>query len=90
MNPKSGNLVTILLTGNKKIFKVAKSLLDDASIDFFVKYDGTLDSGKNKDLVEKIDSISFPIEIQVTNEKSSKAKTLLADLEELDFDEKTK
>ena len=90
MNPQSGKLVTILFTGNKKIFKVAKSLLDESQIDFFIKYDGVLDSCKNKDLVEKIESITLPIEIQVSKDKASQAKTLLGDLEELDFDEKKK
>lgn len=90
MNLKSGNLVTILLTGNKKIFKVAKSILDDAKIDFFIKYDGAIESGKDKDLSGKMDSVSFPIEIQVPKDKSSQARTLIADLEELDFEEKAK
>lgn len=77
------NLVTILVTGNRQIFKVAKSLLDDAKIDYIVKGDGFEESSE-------IDTIGEIMEIQVINEKAPKAKTLLADLQELDFDEKTK
>jgi len=80
---KNNNLVTILATNNKQIFKVAKSLLDDAKIDYNVKGDGF------KESIE-IDTSGETLEIQVVKEKSLKARSLLADLQELDFDEKRK
>jgi hypothetical protein len=80
---KNNNLVTILVTGNRQIFKVAKSLLDEAKIDYIVKGDGL-------EKLNEINSLEETLEIQVIHEKSSKARTLLADLQELDFDERNK
>lgn len=80
MTKKREKLETILLTGNKKIFKVAKVLLDESGIEFFVKGDGV--SSLNDGF-----PLNTRVEIQVFHDKAAKAKTLLADLQELDFDE---
>lgn len=80
---KNNNLVTILVTNNKQIFKVAKSLLEDAKIDYIMKGNGFNESSE-------IDTSGDTLEIQVVKEKASKARSLLADLQELDFDEKSK
>ena len=80
---KKNNFVTILITSNLHIFKVAKSLLDDAKIDYIVKGDGFKESSE-------ISPKSDPLEIQVINENALKARALLADLQELDFDEKNR
>jgi len=80
MSKIANKLITVFMTSNRHIFKVAKSLLDEAKIEYFVKGDGLTDS----------DSFEGPYEIQVINANSVKAKTLIADLQELDFDEKNK
>ena len=86
MANKKIELVTILLTSNRQIYKVASSLLDDADIEYYIKGDGQgSKSSCNSD--DKYEKIETPIEIQVKLEKSVKARTLLADLQELDFDE---
>jgi len=90
MLKKSNSLVTILLTGNRQIFKVAKSLLDDSKIEYFVKVDGLKEISRNDNIDELLNTSNGPIEIKVDNEKAVKARTLLADLQELDFDEKMK
>ena len=84
MSHKNRNLITILLTTNRQIFKVAESLLNDAGIEYFIKNNGTLEGGA------KLDTSKGPVEIQVSRDISIKARTLLADLQELDFDEKKK
>jgi hypothetical protein len=43
-----------------------------------------------EDVDKVLNSSNGPIEIKVDNEKAIKARTLLADLQELDFDEKKK
>ena len=90
MLKKSNNLVTILLTGNRQIFKVAKSLLDDSKIEYFIKVDGLLEVSNIENVDDVLNSSNGPIEIKVDHEKAVKARTLLADLQELDFDEKGK
>lgn len=80
--------ITILLTNNPQILKVAKSLLEDCGIEYFVRNNGvkgTGDAGNNVN-----DKLNGSVEIQVSSENSLKARTLLADLQELDFDEKAK
>ena len=90
MLKKSSNLVTILLTGNRQILKVAKSLLDDSKIEYFIKIDGMKEISPKDSFDDVLVSPLNPIEIKVADEKAPKAKTLLADLQELDFDEKAK
>ncbi len=83
MLKKSNNLVTVLLTGNKQIYKVAQSLLDESGIEYFINGNGNKES-------DPLISENAQIEIQVKHDKAVKARTLLADLQELDFDEMTR
>ncbi len=75
---KEEEFVTILTSNNSAIITVAKSLLDEANIQYLVKPDGH----------EKDPGLSNPpFEIQVTQSNSLEAKNLLADLQEIDFEE---
>ncbi len=75
---KSNGLVTILSSTNNAIITVAKSILDEAKIEYCIT-DGH--DGKNSN------SLAPPIEIQVKDANLNKARNLLADLEELNFEE---
>lgn len=75
---KDEELVTILSSSNSAIITVASSLLDDASIKYYIKPDG---HDKNSVLSNP------PLEIQVDKSNLIKAKYLLADLEEINFEE---
>jgi hypothetical protein len=76
---KSNGLVTILSTSNSAIISVAKSILEDAAIEYIIKSDGH----------ENIpaDNITSPAEIQVNYAKEMDARKLLADLEDIKFEE---
>jgi hypothetical protein len=76
---KSNGLVTILSSSNNAIISVAKSLLEEAAIEYSVKLDGN----------ENINAENFvsSAEIQVNQTKEFEARNLLADLEELNFEE---
>ncbi len=80
---KKSDLVTILSTGNKQIFKVAKALLDEAGFEYNISGNGN--NMKNDDSSNNQVSKSTIIEIQVSSDTVPKARSLLADLEELDF-----
>ncbi len=75
---KDGEFVTILASNNSAIISVAASLLDEANIKYFIKPDG-----HNKEAGLS----SPPLEIQVNQSNSFEAKNLLADLEEINFEE---
>lgn len=78
MTKKNNGAATILSSCNQAIISVAKSLLEEAGINYTLKSDndvGTYISGDGN------------IEIQVEAVKAVEARSLLADLEELDFDE---
>jgi len=75
---KEEEFVTILASNNSAIISVAKTLLDEANIKYFVKPDGHY-----KDTAPS----NPPFEIQVTQSNLLEAKNLLADLEEIDFEE---
>jgi hypothetical protein len=74
----SGEFVTILSTSNNAIVTVAKSMLDEAHINYILNSgedeNGTLDNSK-------------AVDIQVNQDEAPAAKKLLADLEEINFDE---
>jgi hypothetical protein len=76
---KSNGLVTILSSTNNAIITVAKSILDEAKIEYCIKTDRH--DGKNSN------SLAPPIEIQVKDANLNEARNLLADLEELNFEE---
>jgi hypothetical protein len=76
---KSNGLITILSSTNNAIITVAKSILDEAKIEYCIKTDGH--DGKNPN------SLTPSLEIQVSDSNLNKARNLLADLEELNFEE---
>lgn len=72
MAPKKDNgLITILTTSNSAIAEVAKSMLEEASIEYSLDADGSKDN---------------TFKIQVNQTDSIKGKMLLADLEEINFE----
>jgi hypothetical protein len=86
MSKKNDNLITILLTNNRQILKVAMALLDDAGVSYFVKTEEISENEEQKN--ENInDSLTSQIELQVSSENSIQSKSLIADLQELDFEE---
>lgn len=79
MAPKKDNgLVTILTTGNTAIAEVAKSMLEEASIEYSMHTDGQEDNHLSGNATYKI---------QVGETDAVKGKMLLADLEEINFEE---
>ena len=74
----SEGLVTILSTGNSAIVTVAKSMLDEAHINYILKST----EGENSSIEN-----NKPVEIQVNQEEATAAKRLLADLAEINFEE---
>ncbi len=78
MTKKNNGASTILSSCNQAIISVAKSLLEEAGINYTLKSDDGVETIVNKD---------GNIEIQVEEVKAIEARSLLADLEELDFDE---
>ena len=75
---KSDGLVTILTSSNSAIISVAKSLLEEAAIEYSVKLDG------HENLTA--DNLVSSMEIQVNQTKVIEARNLLADLTELNFE----
>lgn len=75
---KDEELVTILASNNNAIISVAASLLDEAKIKYSIKPDGH----KRKSGLQ-----NPPLEIQVSRSEQFEAKKLLADLEEINFEE---
>jgi hypothetical protein len=78
MTKKKNGAATILSSCNQAIITVAKSLLDEAGINYTLKSEDAHDAYMNGD---------GNVEIQVDPVKVIEARSLLADLEELDFDE---
>jgi hypothetical protein len=76
---KSNGLVTILSSSNSAIISVAKSLLEEAAIEYSVKSDG------HENITAE--NLVSSEEIQVNQTKVIEARNLLADLAELNFEE---
>ena len=78
MIKKNNGASTILSSCNQAIISVAKSLLEEAGINYTLKSDDGVGTIVNRD---------GNIDIQVEEVKAIEARSLVADLEELDFDE---
>ena len=76
---KTNGLVTIFSSSNNAVISVAKSLLEEAAIEYSVKLDGHGNV--------TADNFVSSSEIQVNQTKVIEARNLLADLEELNFEE---
>jgi hypothetical protein len=74
MTKKNNGAATILSSCNQAIITVAKSLLEEAGINYTLKSHAYVNGDGS-------------IEILVDAVKAIEARSLLADLEELDFDE---
>lgn len=82
MKLNNEKLVTVFATGNHGIIALAKSILDDAGIQFYPKNErsedligiGVIGTGYNP--------IIGPVELQVLEENAKEAKELLKDLSE--------
>jgi hypothetical protein len=74
---KNSNLINVFVSNNPAIISVAKSMLEDAGVKYQEKEksDGKSKTGLNRQT-----------EIHVEMEYFKRAKSLLGDLEEIDFD----
>jgi hypothetical protein len=79
-------LVPVLRTGDPLVVALAKSLLDGAGIDFFVKGEGIQDLFAFGRVGTGFSPITGPAEFQVRRYKEAEARTVLADVY-LDQDE---
>jgi len=78
MAPKKDyGLITILTTSNTAIAEVAKSMLEEASIEYSMYTDGHEENHLSRNATYKI---------QVGETDAVKGKMLLADLEEINFE----
>lgn len=73
-------LVTVLRTGDPLVVALAKSLLDGAGIDFFVKGEGIQDLFAFGRVGTGFNPITGPAEFQVRRYKEAEARTVLADV----------
>ena len=85
--PEYVELVTVLATGNPALIAIAKSLLDEAEIRYFVKGEGLQDLFAAGRIGAGFNPIIGPVEIQVDRHDAAEAKALLVDLEEGDADD---
>ncbi|RPI13828.1 MAG: hypothetical protein EHM58_17675 [Ignavibacteriae bacterium] len=84
MSKKNGNHTTVLCTSNQAIISVAKSLLDEAGINYIITGDGE----SNEHNIDNDETNgNGEVELKVEFTKSMKARQVIADLVELDFDE---
>lgn len=84
MPKKNGNLITILSTSNQAIVSVAKTLLEEAGINYYIVEEDGKNSRNNGNGESKNNKET---ELQVELSKSLEARSVIADLVELDFDE---
>jgi len=82
MDVNNENLVTVFASGNKAVIAVARSILDDAEIDYLVKNEGVGDLFGVGVLGTGYNILTGPIELQVLEENEKEAKELLKDLSE--------
>ena len=75
-------LVTIFATGNHGIIALAKSILDDAGIQYYAKNERAEDLIGIGVIGTGFNPIIGPIELQVLEENAAEAKDLLKDLSE--------
>jgi hypothetical protein len=82
MDVNNENLVTVFASGNKAVIGVARSILDDAGIDYLVKNEGVEDLFGVGIIGTGYNIITGPIELQVLEENEKEARELLKDLSE--------
>ena len=72
--------VTVFATGNPAVIAMAKSILEDAGIQYFVQ-------GETMQFVEGINPAAWPTEIKVGKDDEEEAIKLLENLDESDYDD---
>jgi len=82
MDVNNENLVTVFASGNKAVIGVARSILDDAGIEYLVKNEGVEDLFGVGVLGTGYNILTGPIELQVLEENEKEARELLKDLSE--------
>jgi len=82
MNPEDEKLVTVFATGNHGVIALAKSMLDDAGIEYYAKNERTEDLIGFGVIGTGYNPVIGPIELQVLEENAEEAMKLLKDLSE--------
>lgn len=82
MKPQDEKVVTVLATGNHGVIAIAKSILDDAGIEYYAKNEQTEDLIGLGVFGTGYNAVIGPIEIQVLEENEEEAKNLLKDIKE--------
>jgi hypothetical protein len=82
MNPKNEKIVTVFATGNHGLIALAKSMLDDAGIQYYAKNERTEDLIGLGVFGTGYNPIIGPVELQVLEQNAEEAKNLLKDLSE--------
>lgn len=81
-NLDNERLVTIFKSGHEGLIALAKSILDEANIEYLIKNEGVQDLVGLGVFGTGFNPLTGPIQIQVLPEKESVAKELLKDLKE--------
>lgn len=82
MKLKDERVVTVFATGNRAVMGVAKSILDDAGIQYYAKNDRTEDLFALGVFGTGYNPVIGPVELQVLEENAEEAKKLLENLSE--------
>jgi len=80
MKRKDEKLITVLSTGNHGMIALAKSILDDAKIQYYAKNEELEDLIGGGVIGMGYNAAIGPIELQVLEEYAEEAKKLLKDL----------
>ena len=81
-NLDNERLVTIFKSGHEGLIALAKSILDEANIEYLIKNEGVQDLVGLGVFGTGFNPLTGPIQIQVLPEKEVEAKELLKDLKE--------
>lgn len=76
------NLVTVFTSGHEGLISLAKSILDEANIEYLIKNEGVQDLIGIGVFGTGFNPITGPMEIKVLPEKADEANELLKGLEE--------
>jgi len=81
-NLDNERLVTIFKSGHEGLIALAKSILDEANIEYLIKNEGVQDLVGLGVFGTGFNPLTGPIQIQVLPEKEEEARELLKDLKE--------
>ncbi len=80
--PEYVQLVTVFSTGNEGIIAVARSILDSAGIEYTLKGEGLQDLFALGRIGSGFNPVVGPVEVQVHESDATRARELLAELQE--------